>query len=49
MVSPPPSLPPPPTPPLQLIKRQGAEGQAMARDAVNIPSIMYEIKRITKT
>ena len=41
--------PPPPLPPLQVIKRQGAEGQAMARDAVNIPSIMYEIKRITKT
>ena len=33
---------------LELLKRQGPEGQAMARDAVNVPSIMYEIKRITK-
>jgi hypothetical protein len=33
---------------LELLKRQGPDGQAMARDAVNIPSIMYEIKRITK-
>jgi hypothetical protein len=34
---------------LELIKRQGPEGQGIARDAVNIPSIMYEIKRITKS
>jgi hypothetical protein len=33
---------------LELLKRQGAEGQALAREAVNIPQIMYEIKRITK-
>ena len=34
---------------LELVKRQGREGGALAREAVNIPSIMYEIKRITKT
>ncbi len=34
---------------LELLKKQGAAGQAVAKDAVNIPSIMYEIKRITKT
>lgn len=34
---------------LELLKRQGAEGVGVAKDAVNIPAIMYEIKRITKT
>jgi len=34
---------------LELMKKQGPEGQAVIRDAVNIPSIMYEIKNITKT
>mmetsp|Transcript_35681 Transcript_35681/g.90202 ORF Transcript_35681/g.90202 Transcript_35681/m.90202 type:complete len:761 (-) Transcript_35681:796-3078(-) len=34
---------------LELLKRQGGEGQAVVKDAVNIPAIMYEIKRITKT
>lgn len=33
---------------LEILKRQGPEGQAMAKDAPNVPSIMYEIKRITK-
>jgi hypothetical protein len=33
---------------LELLKKQGPEGVAAARDAVNIPAIMYEIKRITK-
>jgi hypothetical protein len=33
---------------LELLKKQGPEGVALARDAVNIPAIMYEIKRITK-
>ena len=32
---------------LDLLKRQGAEGQGMVRDAVNVPMLMYEIKRIT--
>ncbi|KAG1668944.1 hypothetical protein FOA52_000988 [Chlamydomonas sp. UWO 241] len=34
---------------LELVKHQGPEGAAMARDAVNVPSIMYEIKRISKS
>ncbi|KAG2445494.1 hypothetical protein HXX76_000110 [Chlamydomonas incerta] len=34
---------------LELLKRQGAEGLTLVREAVNVPSIMYEIKRITKT
>lgn len=34
---------------LDLLKRQGHEAAALARDAVNMPSIMYEIKRITKS
>lgn len=33
---------------LELLKKQGAEGVALAREVVNIPAIMYEIKRITK-
>jgi hypothetical protein len=31
---------------LELLKRQGAEGQGMVRDAVNVPMLMYEVKRI---
>lgn len=34
---------------LELLKKQGTDGQAVAKDAVNVPAIMYEIKRITKT
>jgi hypothetical protein len=34
---------------LELLKKQGPEGLALAREGVNIPAIMYEIKRITKT
>ena len=34
---------------LELLKRQGPEGASLAKDAVNVPSIMYEIKKITKT
>lgn len=34
---------------LELVKKQGPEGNALIRDAVNIPSIMYEIKRYTRT
>ncbi len=30
---------------LDLLKRAGPEGAAVARDAVTVPSIMYEIKR----
>lgn len=33
---------------LELLKKQGPEGMALAREGVNIPAIMYEIKRITK-
>jgi hypothetical protein len=33
---------------LELLRRQGPEGVALSREAVNIPAIMYEIKRITK-
>lgn len=33
---------------LELLKKQGPEGVALAREVVNIPAIMYEIKRITK-
>ncbi len=31
---------------LELVKRQGPEGQAVTRDAVSIPAIMYEIRRL---
>jgi hypothetical protein len=31
---------------LELLKRQGPEGTALAREAVNIPAIMYEIKNL---
>jgi hypothetical protein len=34
---------------LDLLKRQGAEGQAVVKDAVNIPAIMYEVRRLTKS
>lgn len=34
---------------LELLKRQGSDGLALTRDAVNIPAIMYEVKRITKS
>lgn len=30
---------------LELVKNGGLEGSAVARDAVTVPSIMYEIKR----
>jgi hypothetical protein len=33
---------------LELLKKQGPQGMALAREGVNIPAIMYEIKRITK-
>lgn len=33
---------------LELLKRQGPEGSALAREAVNIPAIMYEIKSFRK-
>ncbi len=33
---------------LELLKRQGPDGIAVAKDAVNVPAIMYEIKRLTK-
>ncbi|MEW5309332.1 MAG: hypothetical protein WDW38_001227 [Sanguina aurantia] len=33
---------------LELLKRQGPEGHLLAKEAVNIPSIMYEVKRITR-
>jgi hypothetical protein len=31
---------------LELLKKQGPEGSALAREAVNVPAIMYEIKEI---
>jgi len=33
---------------LELLKRGGAEGTALIRDAVTVPSIMYEIKRYNR-
>ena len=33
---------------LELAKLGGAEGKALVRDAVTIPSIMYEIKKYSK-
>ena len=33
---------------LELLKKAGPEGVALVKEAVNIPAIMYEIKRITK-
>lgn len=32
---------------LELLRRQGPEGAAMARDAVSVPAIQYEIKKVT--
>jgi hypothetical protein len=32
---------------LELLKKQGPEGAALAREAVNIPAIMYEIKALS--
>lgn len=34
---------------LELVKKQGPDGNALIRDAVNVPSIMYEIKRNTRS
>lgn len=34
---------------LDLIKRAGPEGAGLARDAVTVPSIMYEVRRKTKS
>lgn len=34
---------------LDLVKRAGPEGAALARDAVTVPSIMYEVRRKTKS
>ena len=34
---------------LELLKRCGPEGTALIRDAVTVPSIMYEIKRYNRT
>jgi hypothetical protein len=33
---------------LELLKRGGVEGTALIRDAVTVPSIMYEIKRYNR-
>lgn len=33
---------------LELLKRSGPEGTALIRDAVTVPSIMYEIKRYNR-
>ena len=33
---------------LELLKRAGPEGAALVRDAVTIPSIMYEVKRYNR-
>jgi hypothetical protein len=33
----------------ELLRRQGHDGAAVVKDAVNVPAIMYEIKRITKS
>jgi hypothetical protein len=33
---------------LELLKRAGPEGGALVRDAVTIPSIMYEVKRYNR-
>jgi hypothetical protein len=34
---------------LELVKRAGPEGAMLARDAVTVPSIMYEVRRRTKS
>ena len=33
---------------LELLKRSGPDGAALVRDAVTVPSIMYEIKRYNR-
>lgn len=33
---------------LEMLKRSGPEGQALVRDAVTVPSIMYDIRRYNK-
>lgn len=33
---------------LELLKRAGADAAALARDAVTVPSIMYEIKKFNR-
>ena len=34
---------------LEMVKASGADGAAVVRDAVTVPSIMYEIKRFNRT
>ena len=34
---------------LEIVKRAGPDGAAIVRDAVTVPSIMYEIKRFNRT
>lgn len=34
---------------LELLRRSGGDGVALARDAVTVQSIMYEIKRYNRT
>ena len=34
---------------LDQLKKAGPAGQALTREAVSIPSIMYEIKKLTRT
>lgn len=34
---------------LDLLTKAGPPGATLAREAVSIPSIMYEIKRLTRT
>ena len=34
---------------LEIVKNAGPDGAALVRDAVTIPSIMYEIKRFNRT
>ena len=34
---------------LELLRRSGGDGSALARDAVTVQSIMYEIKRYNRT
>lgn len=33
---------------LEMLKRAGPEGQALVRDAVTVPSIMYNVRQISK-
>lgn len=34
---------------LDLLKKAGPSGQALSREAISIPSIMFEIKKLTRT